>query len=375
MRYRYIEQIWDNVREVDKDQLYTLYELMSDSECIIPYGSGRSYSALKIPMSQYAKMPDAPIITTPEDTGFPGNNMYEALNILSKRYKKILLLINSGSGASEEPLAIAKDFEKFIVDHKMDGFKIAAITSNLESPIGKLATKYGVAIQLKGRRDERVADFLTAGIMGDNFELGSMMLVQALVNAIHKGSKNKIYDILEGYYKKIVKIISEYVDSDLYNNMIDILSRRSNVYIGGRGSAHEVATMLVIRLNHIKYAVGDHVYRARGSNTPRPRPGDLGILISCSGENPSVNRWARNLISTRAYVVAIVGVKNSSLARLVHDNMVVNTEEIKPGTPRDFYMYASFLLSPLPIRLIEKFKELGLVLPESLLKYYHSTVE
>ncbi len=375
MRYRYIEHIWDNVREVDKAELYTLYELMSDSECIIPYGSGRSYSALKIPMSQYAKMPTAPTITTPEDTGFPGNNMYEALDILSKRFNKILLLINSGSGASEEPLAIARDFERFIRDRGMDEFKIAAITSNRDSLIGRLATRNGVAVQLKGRRDERVADFLTAGIMGDNFELGSMMLIQALVKAIYLDDKGSIYRILEGFYEKIVNLITEYVDSELYDNMIHILSRRSNVYIGGRGSAHEVATMLVIRLNHIKYAVGDHVYRARGSNTPRPRPGDLGILISCSGENPSVNRWARNLISTKTHVVAIVGNKNSSLAKLVNDNMVINTEEIRPGLPRDFYMYASYLLSPLPIRLIERFKEHGLVLPESLLKYYHSTVE
>jgi D-arabinose 5-phosphate isomerase GutQ len=375
MRYRYIEHIWANVREVDRGELRALYSLMNEADCIIPYGSGRSYSALKIPMSQYAKVPHAPIIITPEDTGFPGNNMYEALNILSKRFKRLLLLVNSGSGSSEEPLAIARDFYSFVRYKGIDDYKIAAITSNIDSPLSKLASESGIVVRLKGRRDERVADFLTAGIMGDNFELGSLMIIQSLIKSLFYDDISLIDKFLEKFYEKIIELIEEYVDSSLYNKMIDILSRRSNIYIGGRGSAHEVATMLVIRLNHIKYAVGDHVYRARGSNTPRPRPGDLGILISCSGENPSVNRWAKNFLSTGSHVVAVVGNRNSSLAKLVHDNMVINTEPIREGFPRDFYMFASFLLSPLPIRLIERFKELGLILPESLLKYYHSTVE
>ena len=170
-------------------------------------------------------------------------------------------------------------------------------------------------------------------------------------------------------------MIEKYAESKTYGLMVDVMARRSNVFIGGRGSAHEVATMLVIRLNHIKYAVGDHVYRARGSNTPRPRPGDLGIFISCSGETPAVIRWARSFQASGGYSVAIVGDGKSTLARIVDNKIVIGCGERKAGMPRDFYLYASFLLSPLPIKLIERFKEEGLVLPESLLRYYHSTVE
>jgi len=111
------------------------------------------------------------------------------------------------------------------------------------------------------------------------------------------------------------------------------------------------------------------------SNTPRPRPGDLGIFISCSGETPAVIRWARNLQASGGYSVAIVGNERSTLARIVDNKIVIGCGDVGAGIPRDFYLYASFLLSPLPIKLIEKFKEEGLVLPESLLRYYHSTVE
>jgi fructoselysine-6-P-deglycase FrlB-like protein len=133
--------------------------------------------------------------------------------------------------------------------------------------------------------------------------------------------------------------------------------------------------MLVIRLNHIKYAVGDHVYRARGSNTPRPRPGDMGLLISCSGENPTVIKWAENLSLSRTHLFGVVGRSESSLAKIIKNRIVLESRCIEPGVPRDFYMYASFVLSPLPIKLIERFREEGLNLPESILRYYHSTVE
>ena len=374
MKYRYIEQIWSNVMDVEEEALRQLYTFMGKADCIIPYGSGRSYSALKIPISQYAKIPTAPYILTPEDIGFPGNNMYEALTILSKRFKNILLLLNSGSGTSEEPFVIAEDFKRFIKDKGIKSYRIAAVTSNPDSPIGEIASSNGVVVKLKGRGGERVADFLTTGIMGDNFELGSLMLFQGLVKAIYLKNPEDIKGILKIFYEKIIRIFLKYADSELYNKLVEILARRSNVYIGGRGSAHEAATMLVIRLNHIKYAVGDHVYRARGSNTPRPRPGDLGILISCSGETPSVIRWAKSFMSTNAFVVAVVGKRDSSLARIVHDSMVIDGTP-RQYVPRDFYMYVSFLLSPLPIELIERFKKMGLVLPESILRYYHSTVE
>ncbi len=376
MRYKYIEKIWNNVKSVDKSSLMELYEVLRDADCLIPYGSGRSYSAIKIPMSQYAKMFESPTIITPEDIGFPGNNMYEALRILKTKYRSIYLIINSGSGESEEPLAVAYDFARYMDDYKPDSMRIIGITSNPNSSLGRLASKYGFNVILKGRlMKEETLDYLTTGIMGDTFELGSLFMLQGIVKAIYYGDFSKLDKIYSEYYSKITKIIDEYVDSDMYEEIITILERRNNVFIGGRGSAHEVATMTVIRLNHVKYAIGDHVYRARGSNTPRPRPGDLGILISYSGETPAVIRWCKHLRDAKANVVAIVGNEKSTLAKMADYTFYIETEECYQGMPRDFYMYASFFLSPMPIKLIERFKSNGLKLPESLLRYYHSTVE
>lgn len=374
MKYKYIERIWNNVQAVNLSEVRELYYLMKEANCIIPYGSGRSFSAIKIPMSQYAKMSNAPVVITPEDVGFPGNNMYEALKVLSKKYRRVLLVINSGSGESEEPLTVSLDFARFVRDNKDVEYKLVAITSKPDSSIGRIAKEYGLVVKLEGRKDEKGADFTTTGIMGDSFELGSLLLLQAIVKTIYLDDFSIYSRTINEFYARISELISYYIDSDVYEELTNLLTQRSNVFIGGRGSAHEVATMLVIRLNHIKYAIGDHVYRARGSNTPRPRPGDVAILISCSGETPIIVAWAENLKSMGTHVFAVVGNRDSKLAKVISKLLLIE-ENVEFGKPRDFYMYSAFLLSPLPIKLIEKFNEMGLILPESLLRYYHSTIE
>lgn len=375
MKYKYIETIYHNVKNVDRESLNFLYSYLKDYDCIIIYGSGRSYAAIKIAISQYSKIRGAPIIVTPEDPGFPGNNMYEALDNLRERFSKIILLINSGSGETLEPLVVARDFVNYINNNGSNNMTLGVITSKPESSLGRLAREYGVLVYLKGREGHKLDDFLTSGIMGDTFELGSLLFLTGLIKSIYLGSVDYFDDVIDTYYNRIYDLLSRYVDSKTFGIMVDMMARRSNVFIGGRGSAHEVATMLVIRLNHIKYAIGDHVYRARGSNTPRPRPGDLGILISCSGETPAIISWAKSLQTSGAYVVAIVGNPNSLLARIVDNKVIIDSRPIEKFVPRDFYLYASFILSPLPIKLIERFKEEGLVLPESILRYYHSIVE
>ncbi len=374
-KYRYIEQIFRNVEAVDVDAVKQFNDILLESDLIIPYGSGRSYSALKIAMSQYAKIEGAPAIITPEDTGFPGNNMYEALETLTKKYERITMIVNSGSGMSFEPYVLASDFTKFIEERGgKSRLKLVTVTSNIDSRLGRLGRDYGLTIHLKGA--DRVAiDYPTTGIMGDVFELGSLLLFHTLVKMryLRSSDYNKI---LNQYIERISRILEEHVESPDYEGVLDILERRSNVFIGGRGSAYEVATMLVIRLNHIKYAIGDHVYRARGSNTPRPRRGDLGILISCSGETPAVIKWADDFKEIGIDVFALIGRRGSTLeGRANYKIVLTDCEDYRPGIPRDFYLYASFLLSPLPIKLITRLKERGLVLPESILKYYHSIME
>ncbi len=374
MSLKYLEQIKDNVLDVNLSSIYQLYDTLSKADCIIPYGSGRSYCSIKIPMSQLAKIFTDKFVITPEDPGFPGNNIYEAAKNLESRFNKVVLILNSGSGKSEEPLAAGHELARYIDDTGSKKFIIVSITSNPSSPIGKLANEYGFVVKLKGRtKDMEPTDYMTSGIMGDTYELGSLLLVQGIVKAIYLGRKEVIPNIYRRYFHFIDELMQKHVESKIYDELVDLLMKRTNVFVGGRGSADEVAEMTVIRLSHVKYAIGDHVYQARGPNTPRPRPGDIGILISYSGETPSVVRWANTLMRENCIVYSIVGNSTSSLAQNSHHIMLINVED-KSG-PRDFYMYAAFLLSPLPIKLIGKLSMSGLTLPEKLLRYYHSTVE
>jgi len=375
MIFRYIERIFEYVRNIDLKEIKDFYDMIKDADLIIPYGSGRSYSSIKIAMGQLAKLYNSPKVVTPEDTGFPGNTMYEALNILTKKYGKILLIINSGSGESYEPLNVAIDFIKYVNEHGLKNrLKLIAVTSNPDSSIGRLAKNSGICVKLEAERPKSL-DYTTTGIMGDIFELGSLMLFMSLVDMFYR-DKLDYHGIIEEYSNNIMKYFDKYIDSNEYESTLDILERRSNVFIGGRGGSDEVATMLVIRLNHVKYAIGDHVYKARGSNTPRPRHGDLGIIISCSGETPAVLKWTEDLKNIGAYVFSIVGNPLSRLAKISDYPIILDScKNYKPGTPRTFYMYASFLLSPLPIKLITRLMNRGLILPETLLRYYHSTME
>lgn len=374
MKLKYIDRIIKYVREVDEEGLKTLFELIDESQILIPYGSGRSYSSIKIAMSQLAKLYNAPRVLTPEDTGFPGNTMYEALENLSRHYDNILLIINSGSGESYEPLNIAGDYARYIEERGSENFKLAVVTSNPNSSLAKLGKRYGLMIRLEAERPKSI-DYTTTGIMGDIFELGSLMLFSSLIDMYYR-KKWVYHSLIDEYEKNIQEYFEKYIDSREYNSALDILERRSNVFIGGRGSSDEVATMLVIRLNHVKYAIGDHVYKARGSNTPRPRMGDLGIMISCSGETPAVLKWVEDLKSIGAHVFSILGNPRSRLAKISDYPIILDScTNYISGTPRLFYMYASFLLSPLPIKLITRLMQRGLVLPEALLRYYHSTME
>ncbi len=373
--YKYIEQIFNNVRRIPDEDIHIFNDILMDSELIIPYGSGRSYSALKIAMSQYAKLANAPKIITPEDAGFPGNNMMEALENLTRDYQKITMIVNSGSGKSFEPYILASDFTKYIDERDLhNDLKLVVVTSNTNSKLGRLGKKYGLTIHLRGA-DRVTIDYPTTGIMGDVFELGSLLLFQTLVKMRYKG-ENNYRKYLEYYIERIDELLDRHIYSEDYEKILDILERRSNVFIGGRGSAYEVATMLVIRLNHIKYAIGDHVYRARGSNTPRPRSGDLGILISCSGETPAVLKWAEDFLNTGAIIFSVIGRRKSKLEKYSAYKIILeDCEGYSFGSPRDFYLYASFILSPLPIKLITRLMGKGLILPESILRYYHSIME
>jgi D-arabinose 5-phosphate isomerase GutQ len=375
----YVNKIRDNIFNIKKKKLLPLYEDLKSANCVVCGGSGRSLYSLNASMSQIAMSQIGwrnKVVLTLDDPGFPGKNMYDAAPELERRYKKTLLLMNSGSGFSDDPLAMAQDLAKYIEDKKTSKFSMGLITSNVNSPLAKIVREHGHVVALRGRgRSKPSFEYSKIGIMGDIFELGSLLLLCMMTEAVFRNLRaDGVFRLCEEEFDKLGPIIDSNVQSETYTHLVDILERRTNVFLGGRGTANEIVKMAGVRLFHIKGFLGDNVYIARGVNTPHPRAGDLEILVSFSGETKPVIIWCDVFKKLNGIVLAITGTKKSTLAEK-SDFQITLEEEVKPGQPRRFYMRAAYVLSPLPVELAERLGERGLKLPEYLIGWYHSVTQ
>ena len=370
----YVNKIRDNIFDMKKDSLVPLYEALRSADCVVCGGSGRSLYSLNAAMSQIATMKDSKVVITPDDPGFPGKDMYDAAGELEKRYENILLLVNSGSGESKDPKALAEELARYIEDTGSESFTMGLITSHPASSIANIVRKYGKVIDIKGRaKEERpTEEYSETGIMGDIFELESLFVLHMLTEVLFRNSTvEEGFERFEDEFRVLGEMIDSNVGSEAYDSLIDIMERRSDVFLGGKGTADEVVKMTVIRLAHIKKFLGDNIYIVRGVNTPRPRAGDLEILVSYSGETKSVVNWCNIFRDLKGVVFSVTGTKGSSLDRK-SDYKIILEEKVKPGQPRRFYMRAAFVLSPLPVKLVERLREKGLILPEYIIDWYHS---
>jgi len=375
----YVNKIRDNLLNIKRKKLLPLYNDLKSANCVICGGSGRSLYSLNAAMSQIAMSQIGwrnKVVLTPDDPGFPGKNIYDAAAELERRYKKILLLINSGSGISDDPLVMAQDLAKYIEDKKTSKFSMGLITSNVKSSLAQIVREHGHVVGLKGRgRSKPSFEYSEVGIMGDMFELGSLLLLCMMTEAIFRNLQvDGVFQLCEEELAKLGPIIDSNVESENYTRLVDILERRTNVFLGGKGTANEIVKMTGVRLFHIKGFLGDNVYIARGVNTPHPRAGDLEILVSFSGETKSVINWCDVFKKLNGIVLAITGTKKSTLAEK-SDFQITLEEEVKPGQPRRFYMRATYVLSPLPVKLAERLSERGLMLPEYIMNWYHSVTQ
>ncbi len=374
----YVERINDNLLKMTEKSLFPLYEDLRAADCIVCGGSGRSLHSLNIAMSQIAMMKEPKVIITREDVGFPGRGMYDAASQLEKRYRKIVLLINSGSGESDDPRHLAEELEKYLEATGSTNFTMGLITSNPNSSIAKIVQRHGHVVEVEGRGKKQLPapdNYSQTGIMGDIFELGSLFLLQMITEALSEGSSvERVLELIAEEAPVLRKITENAVNSEATKAALDILERRSDVFLGGRGTAEEVAKMTAVRLFHIKKFLGDDVYIARGVNTPHPRAGDLEILISYSGRTKPVVGWCNRFRGLGGTVISIVGCKETNLARN-SDLKIFLEETVEQGKPRRFYMRAAYVLSCLPILLMERLSLKGLILPEYLFKWYHSVIE
>ena len=375
----YVNRIRDHLLKVRRNKLLPLYEALKSANCVVCSGSGRSLFSLNAAMNQIAMSHigwRTKVILTPDDPGFPGKNMYDAAAELERRYKKILLLICSGSGLSEDPLTMAQDLTKYIEDKKTSKFSMGLVTSNPNSALAQIVRQNGHVVELRGRGKSKPSfEYSERGIMGDIFELGSLLLLSMMTEGIFRNLQvDDIYHLCEEEFAILGPMIDSNVESETYTHLIDLLETRTNVFLGGKGTANEIVKMAAIRLFHIKGFLGDNVYTARGVNTPHPRAGDLEILVSFSGETKPVISWCDIFQKLRGTVFSITGTKDSTLAK--KSDLQVTLEEVtKPGQPRRFYMRAAYMLSPLPVKLAERLSERGLKLPEYVINWYHSVTQ
>jgi 6-phospho-3-hexuloisomerase len=375
----YVNRIRSNILSIKRSKLLPLYEDLKSANCVVCGGSGRSLYSLNTAMSQIAMSQigwRTKVVVTPDDPGFPGKNMYDAAVELERRHKRILLLINSGSGFSEDPLIMAQDLARYIEEKKNSKFSMGLVTSNTRSPLAKLVREHGHVLALKGRGKAKPSfAYSERGIMGDVFELGGLLLFSMMTEAIFRNlSVDDVFQLCEQEFEELGPIIDSHVDSETHARLVDMLERRTNVFLGGKGTANEVVKMTGVRLFHIKGFLGDNVYIARGVNTPHPRAGDLEILVSYSGETRPVINWLQIFKKLNGTVMTITGSERSTLSRK-SDFHITLREKVKPGQPRRFYMRTAYVLSPLPIRLMETLSRKGLKLPEYLISWYHSVTQ
>lgn len=374
-----MNRIRDNVLSISRKTLAQLYEELKAADCVVCGGSGRSLYSLNAAMSQIAISQVGwrnKVVLTPDDPGFPGKNMYDAAADLERRYKRTLLLMNSGSGYSDDPLVMAQDLARYIEEKKTTHFSMGLLTSALDSPLAEITNRHGHVIQLKGRGKSKPSfEYSETGMMGDIFELGTLLLMGMMIEAIFRNLEvEDVFRLCAEEFDKIGKMIDANVESDTYTQLVDLLEKRTNVFMGGKGTADQIAKMTAIRLFHIKSFLGDNVYVTRGVNTPHPRAGDLEILMSYTGEYTPVLIWADVMKKFNGTVFAITGTKDSTLAKKA-DLKIILEEETRPGAPRRFYTRAAFALSPLPVRLAERLGQRGLRLPEYIISWYHSVTQ
>ena len=353
--------------------------MLKAADCVICAGSGRSLYSLNAAMSQIALSQVGwrnKVVLTPDDPGFPGKSMYDAARDLERRYKKTLLLINSGSGYSDDPLVMAQDLARYIEEKKTSKFTMGLITSGLESPLAQITRQYGHVVHVKGRgRLKPSFEYSETGMMGDIFELGTLSLLCMMIEAIFRNLEvEDVFKLCKEEFGKIGAMIDANMKSEAYTQLVDLMEKRTNVFLGGKGTANEIAKMTAVRLFHIKSFLGDNVYVTRGVNTPHPRAGDLEILLSFTGETKPVILWADVMKKFNGTVLGITSTPDSTLAKKA-DVKIVLEEEVKPGTPRRFYTRAAYVLSPLPVKLAERLGQRGLKLPEYIISWYHSVTQ
>jgi D-arabinose 5-phosphate isomerase GutQ len=357
----YVNKINQNLKEIKKEELEKLLEAVRDCRRIILVGEGRSGSALRIGIRGINKR-----VFHEDDSSWRWRNITSAVRDLEQKQGKTLLLINSGSGKTTSPKETAKELSEFINadrEKRSQKFIIATVTSH---PKAEIAQQCDVVLKLKGREEEIVeTNPFESGIIGDQFELASMILFRMIKEAINNDlNSEEILALIKKEMKAIGKMVDYYLGSRHYQDLVAETASRQRIIIGGRGPGKQVGEMAVIRMMHVNRLVQREAWPI-GSLTPPPKPGDILLLISFSGETKSTLEWANTYKTAGGIVFSIVGTPNSALSK--ENGYVLNVPE------EDFYTRAAFLISPLAGGVMEKLRECGTKIPQEMIRVLSHT--
>jgi len=360
----YINKIAQNLKDIKKEELEKLLETIRSCRRIILAGEGRSGSALKIGIRGINKR-----TFNEDDSSWRWRNIKAAARDFEQKRGKTMLLINSGSGKTTSPKEMAKELRTFInadKEKRSQKFIICTVTSH---PENEIAQQCDVIVTLKGREEGKGdTNPFESGIIGDQFELASMILFRILKGAINNDlSVEESLVLIEREMEIIGRVIDDYLNSKPYQDLIKETASRQRIIIGGRGPDKQVGEMTIIRMTHVNRLVQREAWPT-GSLTPPPKPGDVLVLISFSGETKSTLEWCNIYKNAGGVIFSIVGTANSTLSK--ENSYLLDAPE------EDFYTRAAFLISPLAGGVMEKLRECGTKIPQEMIEILgHSKTE
>lgn len=363
-KVEYINKIAQNLRRIKKEQLKKLLRASKSCRRMILVGEGRSGYALLIGIKGSNKH-----TFHEDDSSWHWSNPVEAMKEFEQKRSKTLILINSGSGTTTSPKETAMELRDFINDAKETRSQkiiIATVTSHREATIAQMSD---VVLELKGREDgKEESSPLESGIIGDQFELASMVLFRMLKEAINKNlSAEEVMIRIEKEMKILGKLIDDYLASHHYSELIKEAASRERIVIGGRGPDKKVGEITIIRLLHLNRMVNREAWPT-GPLVPPPKLGDILVPISFSGETKSTLEWVSTYKKAGGIIFPIVGTANSTLSK--ENGYVIE------GSREDFYVRTVFILSPLAGGMMEAFRTHGTEIPEKMIRVLcHSKTE
>lgn len=378
----FIDQCYKNLKEVKKEEIKSIYEsLYPEVECGIYIDGeigGRSLQGAKIGAHELSYLIDKIRIYGAGDSFTPGRNIIQSFANLEKVCGKLNYLAVSGSGKSVSP---SKNLHELTEKYKSDKLILNLITSNPDSPMGKIIQEHnGNILKLNSRKSKNTANsqYIKDGLLEDGFELATTELISVISKAILKDiDQSEFY----GFYKTKIKELYE-IDTAIknlkntpeYQEFLEYLSDPvKSLFSCGQGVSNDVVKMNNTRVGHVRpltliklglkpsYNLGIGANRnfvIGESSTPNMDKNSILLCVSQSGTG-KIEKYledAKN-VGAECFLLTKNGdIEDVNIFRLEIDN---------------FYPGACFFLSNTLMDLGHKLVEEGIEISESVLRALH----